>query len=385
MATGSLWSLGFRPFFLFGSLHALVALAVWIAFQLGWIDRPGSLDPILWHAHEMLFGFTAAIIAGFVLTASQNWTGVRGVNGKRLQLLVFLWILGRVLVSIPGIPRVIAALVDLSFFPLLSYFMIPYLKGPDMKVERVFFLFFGLLFVGNLLVHLEGLEIFMGYGRKGVFLALNTVIAVIVFMGGRVIPFFTESELSRKQPRTWKGVEVASHASVAFFLVLDFFAPTSTLFATVAFITAAIQGIRLCGWQVKRVRRVPLLWVLHSAYLWLALGFLLSGLSVFHLMTKSMAIHAFTVGGLGIMIYGMMSRVALGHTGRRLHPSPWIVGGYVLLNASAIVRVFAPMALPGAYLHSLVLAASLWMIAFAIYLVIYSPMLVLPRADGNRL
>jgi len=379
--TASLWQLGFRPFFLFGSLHALLAMLLWIAYLTGWLPRIGYLDPILWHSHEMIYGFTAAIIGGFVLTASQNWTGKRGVNGKPLQFLVALWVLGRVLVSIPGAPGILTAVIDLSFFPVLSFLMVPYLKDPDLRTERVFFLFFALFFTGNLLVHLQALGILQGYARSGVYLGLNTVVLVIIFMGGRVIPFFTESSVSRKQPKTWQGVELTSHVSAGLFLVADLFLPSSLPLAIIAFVAAGVHLVRLSGWYAPRIRRAPLIWVLHVGYLWLVIGFALSGLATLGLIAKTPALHAFTVGGLGVIIYGMISRVALGHTGRRLHPQALVVAGFYLLNFSAVFRVFGPIFLPNLYLWTLVMSAVLWIAAFFLYLLIYSPMLLAPRLD----
>lgn len=378
----SLWNLGFRPFFLFGAGHAVFAMLIWTGFLMRWFPLSGHLDPVQWHSHEMLFGFSTAIIAGFLLTASQNWTGIRGVHGRPLKLLVIVWALGRLL-PLTDLPPVLSAAVDLSFYPLLAYFLIPYLRGPDVKEERVFFLLFALLFAGNLLVHLEGLRILSEYGREGIYLALDTVLLVIVFMGGRVIPFFTESEKSRSQPKTWPWVEWAALGSVPLFLILDFASSRSTLFAAVAILAGVSHLVRLYGWQVSRVRRVPLLWVLHVAYLWIGLGFVLSGLSVFDVLPRSIATHAFTAGGIGGMIYGMIARVALGHTGRPLHPSAWVVAGFYLVNLAALFRVFGPWIWPSQHLPMMALSASFWVAAFGIYLAVYAPMLVSPRVDAQ--
>ncbi len=381
--SASLWQLGFRPFFLFGAAYAALAIALWVSFLGGWISRPGLIDPVLWHSHEMIYGFAAAIVVGFVLTASQNWTGIRGVHGNSLKILVLLWAAARIAISLPFVPLPVVAIVDLAFFPVAAYLMVPYLKDPELKAEKLFFVFYGLLFAGNLLVHLETTGLMPGYGRRGIFLGLDVIIIVIVFMGGRVIPFFTESSVARAQPKTRNWVEIGSHASAALFLVTDLFLPSSWPAAAVAISAGAIHFLRLWGWQVRRIRRIPLIWVLHLAYLWLVIGFVLSGLAALDLFQKTMAVHAFTVGCLGMIIYGMITRVSLGHTGRRLHPRAAIVVGYYLLLFAAVVRVFVPAVLPRFYTAALLVSGSLWIAAFVLFLIVYSPMLLAPRSDGR--
>ncbi len=379
----SLWQLGFRPFFLFASAHAALAIALWISFLGGWISRPGLIDPVLWHSHEMIYGFAAAIVVGFVLTASQNWTGIRGVHGNSLKILVLLWAAARVALSLPLVPLPIAATLDLAFFPVAAYLMVPYLKDPELKAEKLFYVFYGLLFAGNLLVHLETTSLMPGYGRQGIFLGLDVLLVVIVFMGGRVIPFFTESSIARAQPKTRSWVEIGSHASAALFLVTDLFWPSSLPAAVVAASAGVLHFLRLWGWQVRRVRRIPLVWVLHLAYLWLVIGFVLSAFAALGLFQKTLAVHAFTVGCLGTIIYGMISRVSLGHTGRRLHPRAATVVGYYLLVIAAVVRVFGPLVFPHFYTQALMVSGSLWIAAFVLFLLVYSPMLLSPRTDGR--
>jgi uncharacterized protein involved in response to NO len=379
----SFWQLSFRPFFFLGALHALLVILLWIGYLTGLISKFGNFDPILWHSHEMIYGFTSAIIVGFVLTAAQNWTGIRGVHGRPLQLLVAVWVLARVLILIPNVSPLLVAVVDLIFYPAAAFLMIPYLKDPDLKTERFFYGFFAILFFGNLLSHLDTMQVLPGYGLRGIFLGLDTIIIVIVFMGGRVIPFFTESSIAKSQPVTRQWVEVGSHVTAVLFLIGDWLAPSSAYFAAISFLACGVHFIRLLGWQVRRVRKIPLIWVLHLGYLWLVIGFFLSGLSAWGWVAKSLAIHAFTVGCLGMIVYGMISRVSLGHTGRRLHPSLSIVVGYVLLCLSALIRVFMPMILSGAYKLELVLSGVLWIMAFLIFLVGYSPMLFSPRVDGR--
>ena len=378
-----LWRLGFRPFFLLAALFAILGIFLWVFIFLGAFHPIGAFDPILWHAHEMIYGYVTAVIAGFVLTASQNWTGRPGLRGKKLQFLVALWILGRTLMSLSHHSSLATAFIDLSFYPCLAIALAPDLKPADMKAERVFFLYFALYFAGNLLMHLEALGVTHGYALRGALLGLNTTLLMIIFMGGRVIPFFAESELARAQPRTHSTVEIFSHVSAWAFLVSQLFIPGSIVSAVIAFVASALHFLRLSGWYVRRVRRIALLWVLFSAYFWIATGFSLFGFVSLGVLSLGPAVHAFAVGGLGVMTYGMMSRVALGHTGRRLKPASVIIAGYVLLNLSCLIRVFGPILRASSVPRWIEISGSLWILAFFSFALIYAPMLVRARIDGK--
>jgi uncharacterized protein involved in response to NO len=167
--------------------------------------------------------------------------------------------------------------VDLGFYPLLGIYLYPYLKDPELKIERVFFLYFALFVVGNLLVHLEAFGVLHGFSARGIALGLNTIVLMIIFMGGRVIPFFTESSISKHQPKVFPALEILSHLSAWGFLIASFLSRVSIMCAVTSFAATGIHLIRLWGWQVPRVRKIPLIWVLHVSYLWLVFGFFLSG------------------------------------------------------------------------------------------------------------
>jgi uncharacterized protein involved in response to NO len=378
-----IWRLGFRPFFLFAALFALISILLWALIFLGASAPLGSFDPILWHAHEMIYGYATAVIAGFVLTASQNWTGRRGVNGSMLVAIWILWVLGRVLMSTLSSHGLLVAIVDLAFYPALALTLAPYLQGREMRTERVFLAYFTLFFAGNLAMHLDALGVLRGYGLRGALLGLNTTIVMIVFMGGRLIPFFAESEKARAQPKTQAWVEASSHATAWAFLLSQLLAPYSRLAAILAFVAFAVHLLRLANWYVRRIRRVALLWVLYSSYLWIVLGFGLFGLSSLGILALGPAVHAFTVGGLGIMTYGMMSRVSLGHTGRPLRASAPILAGYLLLNLACLIRVVGPIVASSAIRIWIGTSAALWILAFALFVWVYAPMLLRARIDGR--
>lgn len=381
-ASAPLWRLGFRPFFLGAGAFALVAIPLWMGVLLGGLRPAGSFDPVLWHAHEMIYGYATAVIAGFVLTASQNWTGIPGVRGPKLMGIFALWVAGRVLMSVPHRPSPAAMVVDLLFYPMLALALLPYLRPADRKVERVFLAYFGLYFSGNLMTHLDALGILRGYGMRGVLLGLNATIVMIVLMGGRVIPFFTESDLSRRQPRTYLPVEWMAHATAWGVLLSQLLMPDTPWAAALAFAALATHLFRLLGWHVRRVRRIPLLWILHLAYLWIAVGYGLLGLSSLGRLALGPAVHALAVGGLGGMTYGMMTRVSLGHTGRELRASCPIVAGYLALNGAALIRVIGPLILDSTPAWALPAAAA-WTLAFGIFLWSYGPMLLRSRVDGG--
>jgi len=382
----ALWQLAFRPFFLSGAIFAVLAMLYWLHFLSGGGGGIALLPAVTWHSHEMVFGFAGAIIGGFVLTAAQNWTGTRGVHGARLVALFCAWALARILLATAGRPLLpLAAFADLAFYPALGLLMFPYLSDPELRMERVFYVFFGLFFISDLAVWLDaaGISAFAGASAQAIRFALNLVVVMIVFMGGRVIPFFTESELSRKQPRVRDRIETAAMASSVLYVLSALALPEGRPAALVAFVAAGLHAVRLAGWQVPRVRRIPLLWVLHGAYFWIVAGYALSGLAALGFLPMSAAIHAFGVGGIGAVIHGMISRVSLGHTGRRLHPSAPTVAGFAFVLAAAPARIAASVAGGAAYQPLLLLAGGLWIAAFSLFAVVYAPILLSPRVDGR--
>ena len=380
----ALWQLGFRPFFLFGSILSLIYMLIWALIQNTSIQRVGALAPMVWHGHEMIYGFAIAVVAGFVLTASQNWSGIRGVHGSKLKLLFALWLTARVLIIALPYDTIFTAVIDLSFLPFTGFLLRPYLKDVELRSERIFFIYFLVLMIGNTLVHTEALGITENTSTKGLLLGLNTIVLIILFMGGRVIPFFTESNLSKNQPKTIPLIEFASHISAWAFLFSQFFIPYSALSAIIAFIAGSFNLIRLKGWYVPRLRKSPIIWILHLAYFWICLGFIMTALSSLQLISVQIALHTFTVGGLGTIIYGMITRVSLGHTGRPLYLNRWIVRAYVLFNLSAITRVLIPTFLPTLYASAIQVSAVLWIVAFVLFIWIYGPMLIYERIDRRE-
>lgn len=379
------WALSFRPFFLLGSLLALIAVPAWIAALHGsgldWTPTGGWLS---WHQHELVFGFSGAIIIGFLLTAVKTWTNQPGFTGTPLALLTLLWVAGRTGWFLP-IPVWLLAGLNLLFFLIAALIMARTVWA--VRQRRNYATAILLL----LLMSAEGLY-FCGlhagnylWQMQGVHASLWLVAAMITLIGGRVIPFFTQRGLAKEQgTETWPWLDIA--LLVGSMLVAGCYALGLTV-APTAWVGAVFlllcvgHAIRILRWFDFGVLRVPLLWSLYLAYLWLIVACALMALWHLGLLTSlSLAVHALTVGAIGGMILAMLARVTLGHTGRPLRLPAGFVVAFVLINIAALVRL---LGVNVAYTPALGLAALCWSLAFAQYLWVYGPMLIRPRVDGK--
>ena len=376
------FSLGFRPFFLAAGLYAVLMMALWLLVLRGSLHI-GSLSPLVWHGHEMLFGFAVAVIAGFLLTAAQNWTGIRTPSGPPLAALFLLWLAGRLSFLIPGLPAGLVALIDMAFLPVLALT----LAWPIMKAKQLsnapFPILLLALTVANALVHLDGLGWTSGTAKPGLHLAAYVVVTIIVVMGGRVIPSFTDNKL-RTRARRWKTIEWLAPVATISALLAVLIAPDSLVTALLAALAAGVHFTRLAGWYTHKFWSEPLLWILHLGYAWIALGFALLALSAAGIdAAASSSLHAFTAGGIGALTIGMMARVSLGHTGRMLEPSPVMTWAFVAINLAALIRVVVPLFFPAAYSQGMTVAGLMWMLAFGLFAAIYTPILLRSRVDGK--
>ncbi len=380
----ALFALGFRPFFLGAGVSAVLLMALWLVLfrnggQFGLI-----LTPVLWHAHEMIFGFAGAVIAGFLLTAVQNWTQIRTLHGVPLGILFGLWVAARIAPFVHGVPKELTALPDLLFFPAVMIAIARPIIRTRQTRNYGFPLMLAMLTVANVLVQGEMLGCLHGTARLGNTLAVYMIVLMIVVMGGRVIPSFTDSKL-RTQARRWKAVEWLAPASTLAVLAALLAGPLATpLTGLVAALAAVVHGLRLCGWHTRKLWTVPLLWVLHLGYGWIVIGFILVTLSTFGWLAPSLAVHAFTAGAVGTLTLGMMARVALGHTGRMLEPARMISWAFGLIVFAALVRVAGPAMLPRAYGLAITLSGLIWMVAFGLFTAVYLPVLIQPRVDGKE-
>lgn len=379
----SIWNLGFRPFFLAGTAWTTLQIAVWSLIQGGALPWAPLANSTLWHAHEMIYGYGIAIIAGFLLTASQNWTGIPGVKGARLRGLVALWLLARVLSFFWEQAPLLFALADLAFLPFLALALKPYLWQRSQRNNWAFFPVFGVFFLLNLFTHLNVLGLTAFPARSCLYGAVYLTLVVIALIGGRVIPFFTRAVLPQAGAASLPALEGAASVALLAFSAAGTFAEFSGVEAGLAFLAAALHGARWLLWRPWQAVKVPVLFVLHVGYLWLPVGLALKGLSSSGLLAPSPALHALTAGCIGTMIYGMITRVSLGHSGRPIRPGHAAVAGYFLVTAAALVRVGGPLLAPTSTVIAFVGSGTLWVLAHVVFLAVYAPILLSPRADGR--
>lgn len=375
------FALGFRPFFLAAGVLAVLLMAMWLGVLRGALV-PGEHSPLDWHGHEMLFGFTVAVIAGFLLTAVRNWTGLATPAGLPLAILFGVWLAGRLVWALPNLPPLAVALVDLAFLPLLAIV----LARPILHARQFNNLAFPALLLAlaaaNALVHLETFDL-ARTASLGLYGAASMVVMILVIVGGRVIPNFTDNKLGSRA-RRWSPLEELLPWLTLAALLGWLVAPASLPAALLAALAAALHGIRLAGWYTSRIWEVPLLWILHLGYAWIVLGFALFALAATGFaQAQSSALHAFTAGGIGVLTLGMMARVSLGHTGRLLEPPAVMSWAFVAINLAALVRVVPPLLMPAMTTPAMLSSGLLWMVAFGLFVFVYAPMLLRPRVDGK--
>ena len=376
----ALWNLGFRPFYLLAGIFSAVSVLLWMLQYSGWLPFAYLQGP-LWHGHEMLFGFTMAVVAGFLLTAVRAWTGEPTLVGVPLMALAALWVAGRVLVLTPlGLP---AAIVSAAFPVALAVAIaVPLLRAGN--VRNYFFV--GLLVLMGVLIatlHLGLQGVFELPPRLGLVLGLDVMLFIMVVMGGRVIPMFTNNGVPGAGATRHAPLEKLALGSVLLLFIADLLQLPSPVMAVVALGAAFAHGLRLYCWRSWRTLAVPLVWILHAAYAWIVVYLVLRGLSALGWLAESYAIHALTTGAIGGLTLGMMTRTARGHTARPLVADGFELTCFLLIQAAAVVRVFSGMVAPALYLPGIQLSGVLWSAAFAIYALRYWPVLSQPRLDGK--
>lgn len=376
----ALWEMGFRPFYLLASAYAAVSIALWAAQFAGWLPFAYLQGPS-WHAHEMLFGFVLAVIVGFLLTAGRTWTGRPTLEGRPLMSLALLWLAARVLVLTPWGGS--AALVNAAF-PLLAAIAlaVPFVRAATRR-NYVFPALLVLLAAASLALHGARLGILSVPERFGAQFALDVVLFILVVMAGRVIPPFTANGVSGTKPRRLPGLERLSLGLVLLVAIGDAVPVTGTTMAWLLGTATLAHACRLALWQPLATRGVPLVWVLQLAYAWIVLHLGLRTLTEIAWIDGSTAVHALSVGAVGTMTLGMMTRTAKGHTGRALSADRADVTCYALVQGAAIVRVFGPLVAPMLLMPSVLGSALLWSAAFALYAVRYWPALTRARVDGR--
>ncbi len=390
LAIPPLFRLAFRPLFLGGTLFSILAIAWWVYFWISastWLPYGG---PVWWHGHEMLFGFGSAIVVGFLLTAVQSWTGVMGIRGKPLAVLVLMWLSGRFFLAFGfsyNVPVELIAAGDVMFLLFAAIAM----AYPVIKVKQWRNLMFvPILFVLSLLNASSHWAVIYNQhhiATQALHGAIILFSLIITILGGRVIPAFTANTTRCIKKPPVKYLEIISILSIILLLIIAFLGfdnvPSILLFS-VSFIAALANAWRSSRWGGQYCKSEPLLWSLHIAYSFIPLGFGLLALYSMGVMANiSAALHSITVGAIGGMILSMISRVTLGHTGRQLNPPRLISVAYIFIFLAAVVRVIIPAWLPELVQWSTAIAGGLWVLAFACYFYFYAPMLVTARVDGR--
>jgi len=381
-----LLALGFRPFYLFAALFAIIAVPAWLmSFAVG-MPLGDYQQGMIWHSHEMIFGFAPAIIAGFLLTAVRNWTGRPTPTGAPLAGLVALWLVARVLM-LTGLSSV-AALIDILFLPALAIAVgIPIWRSRNSRNYKILGVL-TVLTLANVAYHLASLNLIPpGFARTSMTAALDALAILIAIVGGRVIPAFIGNAVQGSSPRHIRSVEFVSVGALVVILIAGVVKPWLAVPHSawlVIFVVAAVgQGIRLLLWQPFRARGNPLLWMLPIAYAWLPVSLALRALELQSIIPSGASIHALTIGAIASLMLAMMMRSALGHSGRPLLAGPAEVGAFVLLQMSVIVRVLAASVAPGMYREAMIVAGVTWTLAFVVFLFRYWPILTRPRIDGK--
>jgi uncharacterized protein involved in response to NO len=376
----ALWNLAFRPFYLLASIFAAVSILLWIAEYGGYLPRGYLRDPV-WHAHEMLFGYTIAVITGFLFTAARNWTGQPTPTGALLAGYALLWVAGRISVLTPF--PVAAALLNAAFPIAVAIGLAVPLARSDNRRNYFFVVLLALLGIVTFAVHMGRLGFVAWPARASLQIGLDVVLFIIAVMAGRVVPMFTNNGIPGTHATRNPIVEKASLGGILLLIVADLLQVDPAWIGVLALLVALAHAARLWLWQPWRTASTPLVWILHVAYAWIVVYLVLRALAAWGYLGAPLAVHALTIGTIGGMTMGMMTRTARGHSGRPLVADRFEVACYALVQLAALIRVFGGMALPDFYRATVVVSGLCWAAGFALYAIRYWPILTRPRLDGK--
>jgi uncharacterized protein involved in response to NO len=375
------FSAGFRAFFVLAPLYAGLAMLLWLGLWQGYVDMALPVAPAFWHGHEMLFGYAAAVLAGFLLTAVPNWTNAPPVAGARLMLLVGVWFAARLAAWLPQIvPPSIAMAFDLAFLPLLGLLVAPAILRYNARRNGVFVLVLLLLTLVNLRYHLAALGSSWGDAGWSLQTGLGLFILLIAVVGGRILPNFTanwlKSQANPAQVRPQSLRDRLALLALALTVVAEAAGAPDLAVGALCAVACVLHAWRMVGWQSLQTLKAPILAVLHLGYAWLVAGLALKAVSLLGgLLPITAAIHALTAGAVGTMTIAVMSRAALGHIGRPLVASRMTVVAYGLVTAAALLRVTAGLFVDPYYSVLVGIAGAAWILAFAAFLFAYAPLL----------
>ena len=373
-----LFSFGFRPFFLFSALWAAVAVPIWVASMTLGDGTVGSMDGRLWHIHEMLFGYLAGVIVGFLLTAVPNWTGRLPVTGTKLVALFALWLAGRAASLLPASMAGPAAVIDSAFLVVFAALIWREVLAAKNRRNLPVCLLVSVLAAANIAFHLRSQIPLFGPGAERA--AVAVVTGLIALIGGRVTPSFTQNWTQAhgvlKGPTAFNRFDAGALALTAAALVAWVAAPLQPLTGAALVIAGVANLLRLARWRGWLARREALVWILHAGYAWLGVGLILLGLAALvpDAVPFTAGVHALTTGAMGVETLAMMTRATRGHTGRARVADRSTTAIYLLILSAAAVRVSAPF-LTDWTIALLAISATLWALAFAGFVTVYGPML----------
>ncbi|MBM9592017.1 NnrS family protein [Leptospira sp. 201903075] len=398
----SFWNTAFRPFFWFGSVYGVFVIGFWLLVLSNTVTNPIKINSIHWHSYEMTFGFSKAIVLGFLFTAVQNWTNSTILKGQNLFFLLLFWALGRFSMYPLGFFSYLSFGLDISSDLMVIYLLVPKLMVPTQKHNRPIVFHYGLFTIFHLFSGLSARSVLEPeLTLPLVHLSIFVILFLILIIGGRVVPFFSGVVIPgysfKRIPKLETAILYLPFAFYAFkigeffflknqsyhldFKSINFGSLVLLISFLICFSLFITNTIRFLSWKPWKSYKTPILWILYKGYFWVCLGFLFYSLSLLGYFPVSSSIHSLTVGGLGIFIYGMITRVSLGHTGRSIVASPLTVFAYIILNLSVIVRVFFPLF--GEYKWAYYLSGFGWILTFLIFLIQYTKILFSPRPDGK--
>lgn len=378
-------SYGFRPFFLLAGIFAIAAMVGWIgALIAGW-EIGGDYGMLNWHAHEMLFGYTSAALAGYMLTAIPNWTGRLPVSGLPLLGLVAVWLVGRLVMAVPGVIGLpLSMLVEACFLPLMAAIAATeIIAGKNWKNLKILAGLSALSLV-NIAFHVS--VAFNGVALEASRAGVAIYVMLIAVVGGRIVPSFTRNWLAKagspRLPAPFGRFDVVAMAWLLVALALWVVFPETIVTACSAVGATVLHAVRLARWHCQRTVDEPLLLALHVGYAFIPLGMLSVALASLGWIANASALHVLTVGAIAGMTFAVMTRATLGHTGRALTASPRTSVAYLALTLSAVLRPFAEL-IPSQYHPLLSLSGACWLIAFGLFVLEFGPMLVSPRVKAG--
>lgn len=376
----ALWQLGFRPFYLLAAIFAALSVGTWAAQFAGYLPYTGHTGPS-WHAHELIFGYTFAVIAGFLFTIVRSWTNRPTPTGVTLAGIVALWLAARVLVFTPW--SVAVAVANVAFaLAVAAGIGVPLWQARNRR-NYIFVGLMVLISAALVLFHLSELDVIALPAWAGVQLGIDVVLLVIAAVAGRLVPIYTNKAVPGAHARRSQNVERLAMGGLAVLLVADLFRLSGPVLIVLTVALALVHGWRLWLWDVRSALRVPLLWVLYVAYAWIPVHFVLRAAYEAGWTARPLAIHAFTIGAIGGLTMGMMVRTARAHTGRALKADGYDIACCVLLAAAAVMRVFWPMIQPEYQVHGTLYSGALWSAAFVLFVLRHGPALVRPRLDDR--